>query len=75
MCVFFYFRHSLPQDAGSYFNEETSVLEVPVTILIADKVCNFISYAGYSTDSRCKSVIVVNVHLMITNLTLVVEVL
>uniref|UniRef100_A0A8B9NP56 Cilia and flagella associated protein 74 n=1 Tax=Accipiter nisus TaxID=211598 RepID=A0A8B9NP56_9AVES len=30
-------RHSLPEDAGSYFNEETRVLEVPVTILIVDK--------------------------------------
>uniref|UniRef100_A0A663E0U3 Cilia and flagella associated protein 74 n=1 Tax=Aquila chrysaetos chrysaetos TaxID=223781 RepID=A0A663E0U3_AQUCH len=30
-------RHSLPKDAGSYFNEETRVLEVPVTILIVDK--------------------------------------
>ncbi|XP_061207668.1 cilia- and flagella-associated protein 74 isoform X9 [Neopsephotus bourkii] len=30
-------RHSLPQDARSYFNEETRILEVPVTILIVDK--------------------------------------
>ncbi|XP_075293779.1 cilia- and flagella-associated protein 74 [Opisthocomus hoazin] len=30
-------RHSLPEDAGSYFNEETRVLEVPLTILIMDK--------------------------------------
>ncbi|XP_010080547.1 PREDICTED: uncharacterized protein CFAP74, partial [Pterocles gutturalis] len=30
-------RHSLPEDAGSYFNEETRVLEVPVTILVVDK--------------------------------------
>ncbi|XP_030364068.1 cilia- and flagella-associated protein 74 isoform X3 [Strigops habroptila] len=30
-------RHSLPQDAGSYFNEETRILEVPVTILIVNK--------------------------------------
>ncbi|XP_010014079.1 PREDICTED: uncharacterized protein CFAP74, partial [Nestor notabilis] len=30
-------RHSLSQDAGSYFNEETRILEVPVTILIVDK--------------------------------------
>ncbi|XP_075629373.1 cilia- and flagella-associated protein 74 isoform X2 [Balearica regulorum gibbericeps] len=30
-------RHSLPEDAGSYFNEETRILEVPVTILIVDK--------------------------------------
>ncbi|XP_010223787.1 PREDICTED: uncharacterized protein CFAP74 [Tinamus guttatus] len=30
-------RHSLPEDAGNYFDEETRVLEVPMTILIADK--------------------------------------
>ncbi|KAM6241195.1 cilia- and flagella-associated protein 74 isoform 2-T2 [Porphyrio hochstetteri] len=30
-------RHSLPEDAGSYFNEETRILEVPVTILMVDK--------------------------------------
>ncbi|XP_010575843.1 PREDICTED: uncharacterized protein CFAP74 [Haliaeetus leucocephalus] len=30
-------RHSLPEDAGRRFNEETRVLEVPVTILIVDK--------------------------------------
>ncbi|XP_035200777.1 cilia- and flagella-associated protein 74 isoform X14 [Oxyura jamaicensis] len=44
-------RHSLPQDAGSYFNEETSVLEVPVTILIADKTkqVNFTVHAIVTT--------------------------
>ncbi|XP_065710951.1 cilia- and flagella-associated protein 74 isoform X2 [Patagioenas fasciata] len=30
-------RHSLPEDAGSYFNGETRVLEAPVTILLVDK--------------------------------------
>ncbi|XP_059722649.1 cilia- and flagella-associated protein 74 [Haemorhous mexicanus] len=30
-------RQSLPEDAGSYFNAETGILEVPVTILIMDK--------------------------------------
>ncbi|KAM7083728.1 LOW QUALITY PROTEIN: cilia- and flagella-associated protein 74 [Ciconia maguari] len=35
-------RCSLPEDAGSYFNEETRVLEVPVTILIVDKMEVFI---------------------------------
>ncbi|XP_068014308.1 cilia- and flagella-associated protein 74 [Melanerpes formicivorus] len=30
-------RHSLAEDAGSYFNEDTRVLEVPVTILLMDK--------------------------------------
>ncbi|XP_065506198.1 cilia- and flagella-associated protein 74 [Caloenas nicobarica] len=30
-------RHSLPEDAGSYFNEETRVLEAPVTIRVVDK--------------------------------------
>ncbi|XP_068514732.1 cilia- and flagella-associated protein 74 isoform X12 [Anas acuta] len=45
-------RHSLPQDAGSYFNEETSVLEVPVTILIADKTkqVNFTVHAIVTTS-------------------------
>ncbi|XP_040389132.1 cilia- and flagella-associated protein 74 isoform X1 [Cygnus olor] len=45
-------RHSLPQDAGSYFNEETSVLEAPVTILIADKTkqVNFTVHAIVTTS-------------------------
>ncbi|XP_012947159.1 cilia- and flagella-associated protein 74 isoform X4 [Anas platyrhynchos] len=45
-------RHSLPRDAGSYFNEETSVLEVPVTILIADKTkqVNFTVHAIVTTS-------------------------
>ncbi|XP_039419937.1 cilia- and flagella-associated protein 74 isoform X4 [Corvus cornix cornix] len=30
-------RQSLPEDAGSYFNAETGILEVPVTILLVDK--------------------------------------
>ncbi|XP_050787580.1 cilia- and flagella-associated protein 74 isoform X2 [Gopherus flavomarginatus] len=30
-------RHSLPEDAGKYFDTETRVLEVPMTIMIADK--------------------------------------
>ncbi|XP_010123969.1 PREDICTED: uncharacterized protein CFAP74 [Chlamydotis macqueenii] len=30
-------RRSLSEDAGSYFNEETRVLEVPVAIVIVDK--------------------------------------
>ncbi|KAJ7421479.1 cilia- and flagella-associated protein 74 [Willisornis vidua] len=30
-------RQSLPEDAGSYFNAETRILEVPVTIVILDK--------------------------------------
>ncbi|KAF4793523.1 hypothetical protein TURU_110616 [Turdus rufiventris] len=30
-------RQSLPEDAGIYFNAETGILEVPVTILIVDK--------------------------------------
>ncbi|XP_061207662.1 cilia- and flagella-associated protein 74 isoform X4 [Neopsephotus bourkii] len=36
-CIVIQSRHSLPQDARSYFNEETRILEVPVTILIVDK--------------------------------------
>ncbi|XP_006016305.1 cilia- and flagella-associated protein 74 isoform X2 [Alligator sinensis] len=31
-------RHSLPEDAGEYFDKETRVLEVPMTISVADKV-------------------------------------
>ncbi|XP_074831693.1 cilia- and flagella-associated protein 74 [Carettochelys insculpta] len=30
-------RHSLPEDAGKYFDTETRVLEVPMTIMVADK--------------------------------------
>ncbi|XP_067423281.1 cilia- and flagella-associated protein 74 isoform X1 [Emydura macquarii macquarii] len=30
-------RHSLPEDAGRYFDKETRVLEVPMTITVADK--------------------------------------
>ncbi|KAM6116691.1 cilia- and flagella-associated protein 74 [Phoenicopterus ruber ruber] len=45
-------RHSLPEDAGSYFNEETRVLEVPVTILIVDKAkqVNFTVHAIVTTS-------------------------
>ncbi|XP_009459278.1 PREDICTED: uncharacterized protein CFAP74 [Nipponia nippon] len=45
-------RHSLPEDAGSYFNEETGVLEVPVTILIVDKAkkVNFTVHAIVTTS-------------------------
>uniref|UniRef100_A0A8C4UNQ9 Cilia and flagella associated protein 74 n=1 Tax=Falco tinnunculus TaxID=100819 RepID=A0A8C4UNQ9_FALTI len=45
-------RHSLPEDAGSYFNEETRILEVPVTILIADKAkkVNFTVHAIVTTS-------------------------
>lgn len=45
-CSFYHFRHSLPGDAGSCFNEETGVLEAPVTIQIADNVscCWFFFY-------------------------------
>ncbi|POI35726.1 hypothetical protein CIB84_000522 [Bambusicola thoracicus] len=35
-CIVILSRHSLPGDAGSCFNEETGVLEAPVTIQIAD---------------------------------------
>uniref|UniRef100_A0A8D0GUN6 Cilia and flagella associated protein 74 n=1 Tax=Sphenodon punctatus TaxID=8508 RepID=A0A8D0GUN6_SPHPU len=30
-------RHSLPKDAGRYFDQETGVLEVPMTILVFDQ--------------------------------------
>ncbi|XP_009578181.1 PREDICTED: uncharacterized protein CFAP74 [Fulmarus glacialis] len=45
-------RHSLPEDAGSYFNEETRILEVPVTILIVDKAktVNFTVHAIVTTS-------------------------
>ena len=32
-------RHSLPEDAGKYFDKETRVLEAPMTIRVADQVC------------------------------------
>lgn len=33
------FRHSLPEDAGKYFDKESRVLEAPMTIQVADQVC------------------------------------
>ncbi|KAI1231505.1 Cilia- and flagella-associated protein 74, partial [Lamprotornis superbus] len=43
---------SLPEDAGSYFNAETGILEVPVTILIVDKAkkVNFTVHAIVTTS-------------------------
>lgn len=32
-------RHSLPEDAGKYFDKESRVLEAPMTIWVADQVC------------------------------------
>ncbi|XP_042650244.1 cilia- and flagella-associated protein 74 isoform X2 [Tyto alba] len=45
-------RHSLPEDAGRYFNEETEVLEVPMTILIVEKAkkVNFTVHAIVTTS-------------------------
>ncbi|XP_074017705.1 cilia- and flagella-associated protein 74 [Numenius arquata] len=45
-------RRSLPKDAGSYFNEETGILEVPVMILIVDKAkkVNFTVHAIVTTS-------------------------
>ncbi|XP_064027990.1 cilia- and flagella-associated protein 74 isoform X2 [Pogoniulus pusillus] len=45
-------RHSLSEDAGSYFNEDTGVLEVPVTILLVDKAkkVNFTVHAIVTTS-------------------------
>uniref|UniRef100_G1MTX3 Cilia and flagella associated protein 74 n=1 Tax=Meleagris gallopavo TaxID=9103 RepID=G1MTX3_MELGA len=45
-------RRSLPEDAGSCFNEETSVLEAPVMIQIADntKQINFTVHAIVTTS-------------------------
>uniref|UniRef100_A0A6I8NI36 Cilia and flagella associated protein 74 n=1 Tax=Ornithorhynchus anatinus TaxID=9258 RepID=A0A6I8NI36_ORNAN len=40
-------RHSLPEDAGKYFDKDTRVLEAPVTISVADQIkpVNFIVQA------------------------------
>ncbi|OXB60969.1 hypothetical protein ASZ78_001234 [Callipepla squamata] len=45
-------RCSLPEDAGNYFNEETNVLEAPVTIWIAGntKPINFTVHAIVTTS-------------------------
>ncbi|XP_064381499.1 cilia- and flagella-associated protein 74 isoform X3 [Dromaius novaehollandiae] len=45
-------RHSLPEDAGNYFDRETRVLEVPMTILVADKTkpANFTVHAIVTTS-------------------------
>ncbi|XP_031469238.1 cilia- and flagella-associated protein 74 isoform X2 [Phasianus colchicus] len=45
-------RRSLPEDAGSCFNEETSVLEAPVMVQIADntKQINFTVHAIVTTS-------------------------
>ncbi|XP_038016031.1 cilia- and flagella-associated protein 74 [Motacilla alba alba] len=45
-------RRSLPEDAGSYFNAETGILEAPVTILILDKAkkVNFTVHAIVTTS-------------------------
>ncbi|XP_038602571.1 cilia- and flagella-associated protein 74 [Tachyglossus aculeatus] len=40
-------RHSLPEDAGKYFDKDTRVLEAPMTISVADQIkpVNFIVHA------------------------------
>ncbi|XP_063273428.1 cilia- and flagella-associated protein 74 isoform X2 [Prinia subflava] len=45
-------RQSLPEDAGRYFNAETGILEVPVSILIMDKAkkVNFTVHAIVTTS-------------------------
>ncbi|XP_054148072.1 cilia- and flagella-associated protein 74 [Melozone crissalis] len=45
-------RQSLPEDAGSYFNAQTGILEAPVTILIMDKAkkVNFTVHAIVTTS-------------------------
>ncbi|XP_064535007.1 cilia- and flagella-associated protein 74 isoform X10 [Pseudopipra pipra] len=45
-------RQSLPEDAGNYFNAETRILEVPVTIVIMDKArtANFTVHAIVSSS-------------------------
>uniref|UniRef100_A0A8C8RFE7 Cilia and flagella associated protein 74 n=1 Tax=Pelusios castaneus TaxID=367368 RepID=A0A8C8RFE7_9SAUR len=45
-------RHSLPEDAGRYFDKETRVLEVPMTITVADKTkpVEFIVHAIVTTS-------------------------
>nr|XP_042708764.1 cilia- and flagella-associated protein 74 isoform X4 [Chrysemys picta bellii] len=42
-------RHSLPEDAGKYFDTETRVLEVPMTIMIADKFVDIQPSDGFGT--------------------------
>ncbi|XP_043355849.1 cilia- and flagella-associated protein 74 isoform X5 [Dermochelys coriacea] len=42
-------RHSLPEDAGKYFDTETRVLEVPMTIKIADKFVEIQPSDGFGT--------------------------
>lgn len=32
-------RHSLPKDARQFFDSDTGVLEVPVTVQVAGQVC------------------------------------
>ncbi|XP_032304690.1 cilia- and flagella-associated protein 74 isoform X2 [Coturnix japonica] len=51
-CIDIRSRRSLPEDAGSCFNEETSVLEAPVTIQIADnaKQINLTVHAVVTTS-------------------------
>ncbi|XP_050178146.1 cilia- and flagella-associated protein 74 isoform X2 [Myiozetetes cayanensis] len=45
-------RQSLPEDAGNYFNAETRILEVPVTVVIVDKArtASFTVHAIVSTS-------------------------
>ncbi|XP_064535003.1 cilia- and flagella-associated protein 74 isoform X7 [Pseudopipra pipra] len=51
-CVTLRSRQSLPEDAGNYFNAETRILEVPVTIVIMDKArtANFTVHAIVSSS-------------------------
>ncbi|KAG6936331.1 cilia and flagella associated protein 74 [Chelydra serpentina] len=55
-------RHSLPEDAGKYFDTETRVLEVPMTIMIADKTkpIEFIVHAIVTTSDLEISPVEVN---------------
>ncbi|XP_042637533.1 cilia- and flagella-associated protein 74 [Orycteropus afer afer] len=45
-------RHSLPEDAGKYFDKETRVLEAPMTIWVADQIkpVGFIVHAIVTTS-------------------------
>uniref|UniRef100_A0A4W2HR74 Cilia and flagella associated protein 74 n=1 Tax=Bos indicus x Bos taurus TaxID=30522 RepID=A0A4W2HR74_BOBOX len=42
-------RHSLPEDAGKYFDKETRVLEAPMTIRVADQFVDIQPNDGFGT--------------------------
>ncbi|KAJ7395496.1 cilia- and flagella-associated protein 74 [Pitangus sulphuratus] len=48
-------RQSLPEDAGNYFNAETRILEVPVTVVIVDKVLFVVLLIRLTVHARTAS--------------------